>query len=322
MGDHLPEGKNQAVMRECQRRITEMSATLCRPVGDGESNLIRFVSWIRIAIIVTIVIGCALAQSMSAQTAADSRNASTAPADPSFEVAVIKPSNPSDVEWGLGTKGNHFWAQNATLLDLISFAYELHVKQIVGGPPWCRTERFDVEAVPDFEGRPLRAQLQTMLRKLLADRFQLKVHTEKKKLEVYALVVASGGVKFRKSDAPPDAHPGYNFTELVPVTEMKVMRMTMQGFASAMQRTVLDRPVIDETGLSGRYDFVLQWTPDQSQFFQFRGAGVHIPSGSEEGNAPPGLFTAIQNQLGLKLEAKKALDDVYTIDHVEKPSAN
>jgi uncharacterized protein (TIGR03435 family) len=267
-------------------------------------------------------LGCVLASLAPAQIASGSTQASKAPVDPTFEVATIRPSNPNDAEWGLGTRGNHFWAQDATVIDLISFAYELHAKQIVGGPPWCRAEKFDVEGVPNFEGRPLRVQLQTMLRKLLADRFQLQVHGEKEKLTVYALVIASGGVKFRKSDAPSDAGSGYGFPDIVPVTQMKVMRMTMPAFASALQRTVLDRPVVDETGLPDRYDFVLQWTPDESQFNQFRGTGVVVPSGSGDANAPPGLFTAIQNQLGLKLEAKKAMEDVAVIDRVERPSAN
>ncbi|MGB8031995.1 MAG: TIGR03435 family protein [Terracidiphilus sp.] len=267
-------------------------------------------------------LGCVLGSLAPAQIVSGSPQASKASVDPTFEVATIRPSNPNDVEWGLGTRGNHFWAQNTTVIDLISFAYELHAKQIAGGPSWCRTEKFDVEGVPNFEGRPLRVQLQTMLRKLLADRFQLQVHTEKQQLAVYVLAVTSGGVKFRKSDAPPDARSFYGFPDIVPVTQMKVMRMTMPAFASALQRTVLDRPVVDETGLPDRYDFVLQWTPDESQFIQFRGTGVIVPSNGGDANAPPGLFTAIQNQLGLKLEAKKAMDNVMVIDHVEHPSPN
>jgi uncharacterized protein (TIGR03435 family) len=210
-----------------------------------------------------------------------------------------------------------------TLIDLISFAYGLHAKQIgTGGSSWVGTEKFDVEGVPEFEGRPLREQLQTMLKKLLASRFQLRFHMEKQTLAVYALVVANGGVKFRKSDAPPEARSGYSFPDIVPVAQMKVMRMTMPDFASALQRTVLDRPVINETSLPDRYDFVLQWTPDESQFIQFQGTGIVVPSGSVEANAPPGLFTAIESQLGLKLEAKKEMDDVLVIDGVEKPTAN
>ncbi len=268
------------------------------------------------------VLGCIGVPLVLAQASSGPTQASNASGDPAFEVATIRPSNPNDVEWGLGTRGNHFWAQNTTIIDLISFAYELHAKQIIGGPPWCRTEKFDVEAVPNFEGRPIRMQLQTMLGKLLADRFQLQVHTERQPLAVYALVVARGGVKFHKSDAPSDARSGYTFSDIVPVTQMKVMRMTMPAFASALQRTVLDRPVVDETRLPDRYDFALQWTPDESQFIQFRGTGVVVPSGSGGANAPPGLFTAIENQLGLKLEAKKAMDDVVVIDRVEQPSAN
>ncbi len=267
-------------------------------------------------------LGCFLGSLAPAQIASDISQTSKASLDPTFEVATIRPSHPNGMDWGLGTKGNHFWAHNATVVDLISFAYGLHAKQIIGGPPWYRTERYDVEGVPNFEGRPLRAQLETMLRKLLTDRFNLQFHTEKQQLAVYVLTVASGGVKLRKSDAPPDAPSGYGFPDVVPVTQMKVIHMTMPAFVSALQRTVLDRPVVDETGLHDRYDFVLQWTPDESQFIPLQGTGVHVPSSSGDANAPPGLFTAIQNQLGLKLEAKRAMDDVAIIDRVERPSAN
>lgn len=257
-----------------------------------------------------------------AQSANDSAQSSKAPIDPSFDVATIRPSNPTETEWGLGTRGNHFWAQDTTLVDLISFAYNLHAKQIVGGPQWVQAEKFDIEAVPNFEARPQREQLQVMLRKLLATRFQLQVQTEKRELAVYALVVANGGPKFHKTDAPSDARSGYTFDDIVPVARMRAMHMTMLAFASALQRTVLDRPVIDETGLTDRYDFVLRWTPDESQFIQFRGNGVVVPPANGESDAPPGLFTAIQDQLGLRLESKKAPDNVIVIDHVEKPSAN
>jgi uncharacterized protein (TIGR03435 family) len=257
-----------------------------------------------------------------AQTAGDSSQNSKLLLDPAFEVATIRPSHPNGTEWGLGTKGNHFWAHNATIVDLICFAYGLHEKQIIGGPPWFRTERYDVEGVPNFEGRPIRAQLETMLRKLLTDRFQLQVHDEKQQLAVYALTVANGGVKFHKSDAPRDAPSGYGFPNMVPVTNMKVMHMTMSAFTSALQRTVLDKPVVDETGLPDRYDFVLQWTPDESQFIQMQGTGVHVPAASVDADAPPGLFTAIQNQLGLKLEAKKSMANVIIVDRIERPSAN
>jgi len=222
----------------------------------------------------------------------------------------------------LGTSGNHFYARDTTLIDLISFAYGLHAKQIMGGPEWMRTQQFDIEGVPNYEGHPKREQLQVMLRKLLAARFQLRVHTEKQEMAAYVLVVASGGAKMRKSDAPADAHSGYHIPDIAPVTRLRAIHLTMPAFASALQRTVLDRPVVDETGLTDRYDFELKWTPDESQFIQFRGTGVVVPPTNAEANAPPGLFTAIQDQLALKLEAKKAAVDVVVVDHVEEPSAN
>jgi uncharacterized protein (TIGR03435 family) len=85
---------------------------------------------------------------------------------------------------------------------------------------------------------------------------------------------------------------------------------------------VLDRPVVDETGLTGRYSFTVKWAPDASQFIQFRGVGVNLPAVNEAANMPPGLFTAIEEQLGLKLEAKHAMDEVVVIEHVEEPTAN
>jgi uncharacterized protein (TIGR03435 family) len=94
---------------------------------------------------------------------------------------------------------------------------------------------------------------------------------------------------------------------------------TMQDFAGLLQSAVLDRPVVDQTGLTGRWDFTLSWTPDESQFV---GMGIKVPAPSDKPDAPPGLFTAIQEQLGLKLDSIKAPVDVLVIDHVEKPSAN
>lgn len=96
----------------------------------------------------------------------------------------------------------------------------------------------------------------------------------------------------------------------------------MAVFATWMQTTVMDKPVVDQTGLTDRYDFQLKWTPDQSQFEQFSGTGASVPPATNDPNAPPGLYTAIQEQLGLKMGKGKVPDDVIVIDHVEKPSEN
>ena len=240
---------------------------------------------------------------------------------PAFEVATIKPSDPNQPGWTLGTKGNHFYGRSVNVVDLISFAYGLHAKQIAGGPAWIQTDKFDIEAVPNFPGKPRRPQLEAMLQKLLAERFRLTVHKEQRELAVYAIVPAKDGTKLKPSGAPADAPSGYDFPRIGSVAEMKVMHMTMAAFASALQRTVLDRPVVEESGLKDRYDFTLTWTPDESQFIQFQGTGVSVPASGGGTAGPPGLFTAIEEQLGLKLQPKKEMSDVVVVDRVDRPSA-
>lgn len=255
----------------------------------------------------------------AAQNATAPAGPMSADAHPVFSIVTVKPSDPSNTNWALAIRGTHFFSTNTTVDDLISFAYGIHTKQIVGGPAWFHSTKYDIEAVPDTEGKPNRQQLASMLQGLLADRFQLIVHHDRKELAVYALTVAKNGPRLTKSTMAPDGPSGYGFG---PLGTMKVTNMTMAAFASAMQRTVLDKPLVDQTGLVDRYDFVLKWTPDDSQFNQIRGTGIAVPTGGEDPNAPPGLYAAIQEELGLKVEPVKALTDVLVIDHAEKPSPN
>ncbi len=236
-------------------------------------------------------------------------------ADPTYDVVTIKPSDPNDGNRGFQTRGRHVRAANETMNDMISFAWGIHVKQIVGGPAWMSTDHYFVDGVPDVPGEPNLTQFRTMIRKVLADRFGLKVHNEQRELSVYALTVAKGGPKLTKSLGNPNGPPNDNFSTSA---YMRETNTTMGEYAKAMQY-VLDRPVVDQTGLQGRWDFMLKWTPDESQFTAI---GARIAAPSNDPNAPPGLFTAIQEQLGLKLEAVKAQADVIVIDHVERPSAN
>jgi uncharacterized protein (TIGR03435 family) len=245
-----------------------------------------------------------------------------ADANPVTAVATIKPSDPDRPGWTLGTKGTHFYTLGTNMNDLIPFAYGVHAKQIVDGPAWFLTDKFDIEGVPDAEGKPNREQLKSMLQGLLADRFKLAVHHDKRELAVYALTVAKNGPRLTKSKAAADVYSGYGFPREGAGTTMKVMNMTLAAFVSAMQRTVLDKPVVDQTGLTDRYDFTLNWAPDDSQFIQLRETGVTMPTGADDPNPPPGLYTAIQEQLGLKLDPVKAMTDVIVIDRAEKPSAN
>jgi uncharacterized protein (TIGR03435 family) len=236
---------------------------------------------------------------------------------PGYEVATIKPSAPDAQGRGFTLQGRHMVARNFTVEGLITLAYNLHEKQVIGGPAWLTTDHFDLDVLPDHEGLPSLDQARGIVRKLLADRFALKFHEDTKELSVYVLSVAKTGPKLTKSGSDPNSPPGLGG----PPGRMMVRNASMAEFAQVMQAT-LDRPVVDQTGLKDRYDFVLKWTPDESQY------GGRIPppnsgdSGAAAADAPPPLFTAIQEQLGLKLDATKAPAKVMVIESVEKPSEN
>ena len=242
------------------------------------------------------------------------------PADsnPAFEVATIKPSAPGQPGFGIGVRGRRLSTINTTVVDLITFAYQVQVKQVLGVPASLESEKYDVSAEFEQGGVPNLPQLQVMLQKLLAERFQLAFHRDKKELSVYALTVAKGGQKLTPSGRDPNGLPGVGFRGL---GKLFASNATMADFAGVMQGTALDRPIVDQTGIQGRYDFSLNWTPDEFQFARLRNAGP-LPPASANSEEAPDLFTAIQQQLGLKLEVTKALADVIAIDRVQKPSEN
>jgi uncharacterized protein (TIGR03435 family) len=241
-----------------------------------------------------------------------------ADANPSFEVATIKPSEPGSRGKNIGFRGRHFNAINFNVNDLLALSYGLHTDQIIGAPAWFSTDMYVIDGVPDIDGTPSDKQSDMMMQKLLADRFQLKFHREQKELPVYVISVAKGGPKMNKSTASPDDGTAFFFRGYGDLT---VRNLAMKDFAVWFQSSVTDKPVVDHTGLTDRYDFTLKWTPDDSQFIQFRGSNA-LPPPRDDPNAPPSLYTAVQEQLGLKLESTRAPDDVIVIDHVEKPSPN
>jgi uncharacterized protein (TIGR03435 family) len=241
-----------------------------------------------------------------------------ADANPVFEVATIKPTNPDAQGQGLTIQGRRMVTRNTSLSFLITFAYGLHARQVTGGPAWMESEKYDITAEPDIEGQPSDRQLKMMIQKLLADRFKLTFHHEKKELSAYTIVTAKSGPKLTKSEADPNGLPGLGFRGL---GQFAARNATIADFAGLMQTVVLDRPVVDQTGITGRYDFTLTWTPDESQFGG-RGARGPAPAVADDAAAPPDLFTAIVQQLGLKLDGVKTPVDVLVIDHVEKPSEN
>ncbi|HTA42184.1 MAG TPA: TIGR03435 family protein [Bryobacteraceae bacterium] len=243
-----------------------------------------------------------------------------ADANPSFEVAVIKPSKPGAPGKGLGVnpRSGQFRTLNMSLADLIAFAYKVHPRQISGAPSWIESERYDIEAKPDMPGQPNDRQVRGMLQKLLVDRFQLTIHHDKKELTAYTINVAKGGPKLTKSEGNPNQLPGLGLRGL---GRAVIRNATISDFASTfLQTIVLDRPVVDQTGLTERYDFTLDWTVDETQFPDRQG----LPVAPADPNAEtfPDLFTAFQQQLGLKLESAKLPVDALVVDKVEKPSEN
>ena len=241
-------------------------------------------------------------------------------ADPGIDVATVKPSKPGQQGKLFTFRGRSVVTFNTTMNDLVTFAYGLHTKQLIGAPDWFATDPFDVDAIPDVDGRPNLKQMRSLLQKLLADRFKLAIHHEQRELSAYVITVAPGGPKLKQTTAGPNDPPGFLFRGL---GDLMVRNMDIKEFANGMQSAVMDKPVVDQTGLKDKYDFNLKWTPDDSQFAQFRNGGAPPPTPpTEDANAPPSLYTAIQEQVGLKMGPAKAQDDVIVIDHAEKPTAN
>ena len=202
-----------------------------------------------------------------------------ADADPSFEVATIKPSEPDKPGKAFRVQGSHFSTFNTTLTDLLTFAYGVQQKQIINAPEW--------------------------------------MDKDSKEMPAYVLTVSKTGQKMTKNDSGGEL-PGLFFTSISPV-RLTVQNATMTDFTGLLQSAVLDRPVVDQTSLGGKWNFLLKWTADDSQF---SGMGIKPPPASDAPDAPPPLYTAIQEQIGLKLDAGKAQVPVLVISSVQKPSAN
>jgi uncharacterized protein (TIGR03435 family) len=204
-----------------------------------------------------------------------------------------------------------------TLAQLIAFAFVLHRSQISGLPGWAETERYEIVAKLPPGGDPTDAQLRTMLQNLIRSRFALSFHMEKRELAVYTIGVGKqgpAGVKMVKNSTS-----GVR-TGVRGLGKLNFQGTTMAHLASMLQLRVLDRPVIDQSGLTDRYDFTLDWRPDE---FQFPNAPAPQRAAAiEAADGLPNLFAAFQEQLGMKLEATKAPTDVLAIEKVSRPSEN
>jgi len=240
-------------------------------------------------------------------------------ATPEFEVATIKPSNPDQPGWGINVNASGmFTTRNTTLSDLVKFAYDIHPKQVVGAPKWFDSDKFDLTAKPDKPGIPSVKQMKVMLQKLLGDRFSLTFNKEKRELSAYAITVAKGGEKIQKAQNGNIPVPGFGG---MPQGGFNVRNATMAEFASVMQAQFMDQPVVDQTGLGDtRYTFILKFTPDPGM--RPFGATQGAPPQSADADAPPDLYGAMEQQLGLRMQKTKAPVDVMVINKIEKPSEN
>ena len=248
-------------------------------------------------------------------TAAEAKDAT-----PVFDVAAIHenrkdPTGRSHI-WSSATEGD-FRTENVTAMGLLQWAYNMPDSRIRGGPPWMRTARFDIDARPDpalndrlrsLDSAQAREIERRMVQSLLADRFALKAHEESRVEPVYDLVVAKGGPKFQAAQVNGTTINGGKGQMHIAGSDHTVALLAEQ-----LARLV-GRVVVDKTGLDGRFDVTLTWTPDDTS----GGASAS----SSDGGGGPSIFTALQEQLGLKLKPAKGPVPILVIDQMERPSQN
>jgi uncharacterized protein (TIGR03435 family) len=227
--------------------------------------------------------------------------ASQTPAQkPTFEVASIKPSPPGSNGMSIGSPAGRFIARNASLKLLVVNAFNVQNFQIEGGPSWMNSDYFDIDAkTPD---NTTGKQNYEMLQTLLADRFQLKVHRETHELSIYALSVGKSGPKLN-----PANEDERSMVSARGRGRMEFHKISLSTLAQNLAGN-MDRIVLDKTGLTGDFDFTLEWNPDIAQ--------------PDTDTSRPTIFTAIQEQLGLKLESTKGPVEVLVIDSVQRPTEN
>jgi len=232
-----------------------------------------------------------------------------------FDVASIKPNSDGDYRVSVTIPpGGRFSATGITLRFLMRYAFDIQDLQITGGPRWIGSDRWDVEAkVEGLSNRLTVEQQKRTLQALLADRFQLRVHSEKsKQMPAYILVIASHVAKLKENTREPG--PNVN----VQSGKMTFQKVRLSALTSQLTQR-LGRQVFDKTNLMGEYDFTLNWTPEPGENGPVPGQPAP-PDPSSTGG--PSIFTALQEQLGLKLVPTKAPLDVLVIDRAEHPSSN
>jgi uncharacterized protein (TIGR03435 family) len=300
---------------------------MARNMNDHVSGKLSFVTvrLICIATLMSFTVSGAFAQGNTAASAADAKAAEVLLPGVTYDVATIKPSDPNAMGSSAGTWPNGtFFSKNEPLKPVICSAYGVLIFQCLGAPAWLESDRYDIEAKPDSataeqllklswkEREPVQHRMQQAL---LADRLKLKAHFETREMPIFALVVAKGGLKMH------EAKPGDTYANGLKrdggkpfgagVFSMSNGTVTAQGMS--LDTLVLNLPgmtghiVENKTGLTGVYDFTLRYSDDMS---------------ASSDSSTPSIYTALEEQLGLKLESAKGPVKVLVIDHVERPSAN
>lgn len=238
---------------------------------------------------------------------------SAASAQSQYEVATIRPSAPGTTRH-MQIRGTRFATEGTTVVDLLQFAYGVHTSQIVGGPNWIKTDRFDISADPEMERRPSSSELKTMTARLLADRFHLVLANEEAVIPVFALVRVKA--KLQLKSTVPDS-TGILSGGLVPPGSLFVHNGTVGDFIAYLQRYAppeIDRPIVNQTDISGRYEFELHFCPE--------GARDQEPTEVASPTTAPDIFTAIRDQLGLRLQPTRTEVKVLRIITISVPTPN
>jgi uncharacterized protein (TIGR03435 family) len=254
---------------------------------------------------------------------------------PEFEAASIKINSSGASGAGLGFPPGRLTATNVPMRVVVSFAYGIQDSKLVGGPDWLSTVRYDVVATA--QGAPPPDQIRLMVQAMLADRLKLAVHREKREAQIYELVPAKSGLKLETSaagscqvvdrDHPPAPRtagtppPRYCGNMGLGPGQINGWGVPTVRLAEALSN-MLGRTVIDKTGAAGNYNIVFRFTPDQAIMPNMAGPANpgNAPAASDPAN--PDIFTALQEQLGLKLDSARGEVEMLVVDHVERPSEN
>jgi bla regulator protein blaR1 len=335
----------------------DLKERIVRIMAQGRTNALTFPRRLLLVVVgMAAVAGPVMFGLLKVPRARAQSSPTTGTPAASFEVAAIKPNRSGDWRVMMGFGPGRFRATGMWVRHLITLAYDVRDFQVTGGPSWIDSERYDIQAKePDSVAAEMQKLSQdqreelsrSMLQSLLADRFKLKLGHETKELPAYALVVAKGGPKLQA--AKPDADfrgikgpegRGQRGKSVFGMGDLTIRDEPLSMLARMLSQQ-LGRPVLDQTGLEGKYDFTLKWTPGQGEGMIGMGPGGGGPEpgkgmvgrepedGSPQLGSPPApdmsgpsIFTAIQEQLGLKLESTKGPVEILVVDHVERPTEN